>query len=108
MSFGTEGRGLDSTPCASTNQKSPKAVAKIADDVDMLLAFYDYPAEHWIHLRTTDPNPRLPPCGSAPAPRKAPEPPWTCRGGSLGSRAAGIAMVFKLIESAQTRLAGAS
>jgi hypothetical protein len=28
--------------------------------VDELLAFYDYPAEHWIHLRTTDEsvNPR--------------------------------------------------
>jgi transposase-like protein len=34
--------------------KWPKAVAKITDDVDELLAFYDYPAEHWIHLRTTD------------------------------------------------------
>ena len=33
----------------------PKAVAKIIDDVDVLLAFYDYPAEHWIHLRTTNP-----------------------------------------------------
>jgi hypothetical protein len=26
---------------------------KITNDVDELLAFYDYPAEHWIHLRTT-------------------------------------------------------
>ncbi len=33
----------------------PKAVAKIADDVDVLLTFYVYPAEHWIHLRTTNP-----------------------------------------------------
>ncbi len=31
----------------------PKAVAKITDDLDVLLAFYDYPAEHWIHLRTS-------------------------------------------------------
>jgi len=31
------------------------AVAKVVDDEDVLLAFYDYPAEHWIHLRTTDP-----------------------------------------------------
>jgi hypothetical protein len=29
--------------------KFPKAVAKITDDVEELLAFYDYPAEHWIH-----------------------------------------------------------
>jgi transposase-like protein len=35
--------------------KFPKAVAKITDDVEQLLAFYDYPAEHWIHLRTTNP-----------------------------------------------------
>jgi len=35
--------------------KFPKAVAKIIDDLDVLLAFYDYPAEHWIHLRTTNP-----------------------------------------------------
>jgi putative transposase len=32
----------------------PKAAVKITDDLDVLLAFYDYPAEHWIHLRTTD------------------------------------------------------
>jgi transposase-like protein len=35
--------------------KFPKATAKITDDVDELLAFYDFPAEHWIHLRTTNP-----------------------------------------------------
>ena len=35
--------------------KWPKAAAKITDDLDVLLAFYDYPAEHWIHLRTTNP-----------------------------------------------------
>ena len=35
--------------------KFGKAVAKITDDLDELLAFYDYPAEHWIHLRTTNP-----------------------------------------------------
>src|SRR3954468_2595286 len=40
---------------ATYGAKFPKAVAKITDDVDELLAFYDYPAEHWIHLRTTNP-----------------------------------------------------
>jgi putative transposase len=34
--------------------KWPKAVAKVVDDRDALLAFFDYPAEHWLHLRTTD------------------------------------------------------
>lgn len=35
--------------------KFPKAVAKIVDDADVLLEFYHYSAEHWIHLRTTNP-----------------------------------------------------
>jgi transposase-like protein len=44
--------------------KWPKAVAKIVDDLDVLTAFYDYPAEHWIHLRTTNPiESTLRPCG---------------------------------------------
>jgi transposase-like protein len=40
---------------AAYGAKFPKATAKITDDVEVLLAFYDYPAEHWIHLRTTNP-----------------------------------------------------
>ena len=62
--------------------KFPKAVAKISDDVEQLLEFYGYPAEHWIHLRTTNPiestfatvrtGPRSP---RAPAPAP-PESPW--------------------------------
>jgi transposase-like protein len=39
---------------ATYGAKFGKAVAKITDDLDELLAFYDFPAEHWIHLRTTD------------------------------------------------------
>lgn len=35
--------------------KYPKAVAKIVDDMDVLLEFYKYPAEHRVHLRTTNP-----------------------------------------------------
>ena len=35
--------------------KFPKAAAKVTDDLDQLLAFYDFPAEHWINLRTTNP-----------------------------------------------------
>jgi putative transposase len=34
--------------------KYPRAVAKIVDDAEVLLEFYRYPAEHWIHLRTTN------------------------------------------------------
>jgi transposase-like protein len=40
---------------AAYGARFPKAAAKITDDADQLLAFYDYPAEHWVHLRTTNP-----------------------------------------------------
>jgi putative transposase len=36
-------------------KKFPKAVAKVVDDQNALLAFYDFSAERWIHLRTTNP-----------------------------------------------------
>jgi len=35
--------------------KYPKAVECLVKDRDVLLTFYDFPAEHWIHLRTTNP-----------------------------------------------------
>jgi transposase-like protein len=35
--------------------KYPKAVAKVVDDAERLLAFYDFPAEHWVHLKTSNP-----------------------------------------------------
>ncbi len=73
--------------------KWPKAVAKITDDLDVLLAFYDYPAEHWIHLRTT--NPIESTFATVRLRTRVTKGP--------GSRAAGVAMAFKLIESAQTR-----
>jgi len=73
--------------------KHPKAVAKITDDLEELLAFYDYPAEHWIHLRTT--NPIESTFATVRHRTKVTKGP--------GSRAAGLAMAFKLIESAQAR-----
>jgi transposase-like protein len=73
--------------------KFPKAVAKITDDVDELLAFYDYPAQHWIHLRTT--NPIESTFATVRHRIKVTKGP--------GSRAAGLAMAFKLIEAAQDR-----
>jgi hypothetical protein len=39
---------------AEYGTKWPKAVAKITDDQEALLAFFDYPVEHWLHLRSTD------------------------------------------------------
>ena len=73
--------------------KWPKAAAKITDDLDVLLAFFDYPAEHWIHLRTT--NPIESTFATVRLRTRVTKGP--------GSRAAGVAMAFKLIESAQTR-----
>jgi putative transposase len=73
--------------------KWPKAAAKISDDLDVLLAFYDFPAEHWIHLRTT--NPVESTFATVRLRQRVTKGP--------GSRAAGVAMAFKLIESAQTR-----
>jgi putative transposase len=54
--------------------KWPKAVAKVTDKPDALLAFFDFPAEHWIHLKSTNaissrPSPQ---CACAPGSRKAP------------------------------------
>jgi transposase-like protein len=73
--------------------KWPKAAAKITDDLDELLAFFDYPAEHWVHLRTT--NPIESTFATVRHRTKITKGP--------GSRAAGLAMAFKLIESAQAR-----
>jgi transposase-like protein len=75
------------------NAKYPKAVAKITDDVDVLLAFYDFPAEHWVHLRTT--NPIESTFATVRHRTKVTKGP--------GSKAAGLAMAFKLIEAAQAR-----
>jgi len=35
--------------------KYPKAIECFQKDRDELLAFYDFPTEHWTHLRTTNP-----------------------------------------------------
>jgi transposase-like protein len=40
---------------ASYGAKYPQAAEKLTKDEDALLAFYDFPAEHWIHIRTTNP-----------------------------------------------------
>ncbi len=73
--------------------KWPKAVTKIVDDQDALLTFYDFPVEHWKHLRATNP------IESTFAPVRA----RTNLTKGPGSREAGLAMVFKLIEAAEGR-----
>jgi putative transposase len=73
--------------------KWPKATAKVTDDVEELLAFFDYPAEHWIHVRTT--NPIESTFATVRHRTKVTKGP--------GSKTAGIAMAFKLIQAAQER-----
>jgi putative transposase len=73
--------------------KWPKAVEKITSDEEALLTFYDYPAEHWRHLRTTNP------VESVFAPVRA----RTDITKGPGSRQAGLAMIYKLIEAAEGR-----
>ncbi len=73
--------------------KWPKATAKITEHLDVLLAFFDYPAEHWVHLRTT--NPIESTFATVRLRQRVTKGP--------GSRAAGMAMAFKLIQSAQAR-----
>ncbi|MDQ0846939.1 IS256 family transposase [Streptomyces sp. V1I6] len=73
--------------------KWPKAAKKITDDIDELLAFYDLPAEHWVHLRTT--NPIESTFATVRLRTKVTK--------GAGSAAAALAMVFKLVESAQAR-----
>jgi transposase-like protein len=73
--------------------KWPKAVAKIVDDLEVLLAFFDFPAEHWLHLKTT--NPIESTFATVRLRTKVTKGP--------GSRAAGLAMAFKLVEAAESR-----
>jgi putative transposase len=71
--------------------KYEKAAECLKKDREALLAFYDFPAEHWKHLRTTNPIEST----FATVRHR------TIRSkGCLSNRAA-LAMVFKLVEAAQ-------
>jgi transposase-like protein len=71
----------------------PKAVDTLTKDQDCLLTFFDFPAEHWLHLRTTNP------IESTFATVKA----RTKKTKGAGSRTAGLAMAWKLLMAAQDR-----
>jgi putative transposase len=73
--------------------KWPKAVAKITDDAEELLTFFDFPAEHWLHLKTS--NPIESTFSTVRLRTRVTKGP--------GSKAAGLAMAFKLLEAAQDR-----
>jgi transposase-like protein len=78
---------------AACGAKFPKAAAKITGDEEELPAFYDYPAGHWVHLRTTSPIEST--FATVRLRTKVTK--------GHGSKAAALAMAFKLIESAQRR-----
>lgn len=73
--------------------KYPQAMQCLRKDKEELLAFYDFPAEHWIHIRTTNP------IESAFATVRL----RTKKSRNCGSRETTLAMVFKLMQSAQKR-----
>lgn len=69
----------------------PKAVECLLQDQDTLLTLFDFPAEHWIHLRTT--NPIESPFATVKA--------RTRQTKGAGARKAGLAMAFKLALATQ-------
>ena len=73
--------------------KYPKAVTKLTKDRDVLLTFYDYPAAHWVHLRTT--NPIESTFATVRARTKVTK--------GAGSRRRGLVMAYKLLDAAQDR-----
>jgi len=73
--------------------KYPKATECLSKDRDELLAFYDFPAEHWKHLRTTNP------IESTFATVRL----RTKKTKGCGSRVACLTMVYKLMQSAQKK-----
>ncbi len=73
--------------------KWDKAVAKLVKDRDALLTFYDFPAEHWKHIRTSNPIEST----FATVRHR------TKRTKGCLSRKTGLAMAFKLMMSAQAK-----
>ena len=78
---------------ATYEAKYAKAVGCLAKDREELLAFYDFPAQHWIHLRTTNP------IESTFATVRL----RTTKTKGSGCRSACLTMVFKLMESASKK-----
>jgi putative transposase len=77
--------------CQEFSARYPKAVETLTKDQEQLLTFFDFPAEHWIHLRTT--NPVESPFATVKARTKVTK--------GAGSRKAGLAMAFKLLLAAE-------
>ncbi len=78
---------------ATYQDKYPKAVESLLRDGDLLLTFFDFPAEHWKHLRTS--NIVESPFATVRLRQRVTKGP--------GSRNKGLTMAFKLLEMAQKR-----
>ena len=76
---------------SSWGEKYPKAVECLQKDVEELFTFYDFPASHWVHIRTTNP------IESTYATVRL----RTKKTKGCGSRTATLTMVFKLALEAQ-------
>lgn len=86
--------------------KYDKAVAKLVKDRDALLTFYDFPAEHWKHIRTTNPIESVragPRTSGGRWPELATVRHRTRRTKGCLSRKTGLATAFKLMMSAQRK-----
>lgn len=78
---------------AEYQAKYPKAVASLTRDQEKLLTFFDFPAEHWIHLRTT--NPVESPFSTVRLRQRVTK--------GAGSRTKGLVMAYKLLVMAEER-----
>ena len=75
------------------SSKYPKVVTSPEKDADALLAFFDFPAEHWKHLRTS--NVIESPFATVRLRQRVTK--------GAGSRTKGLLMAYKLLDMAQAR-----
>ncbi len=73
--------------------KYPKATECLSKDREEMLAFYDFPAEHWTHIRTSNPIESM----FATVRLR------TNKTKSCGSRTTTLAMAFKLMKTADSK-----
>jgi len=78
---------------AEYGAKYPKAVTTLEKDADALLTFFDFPAEHWKHLRTS--NVIESPFATVRLRQRVTK--------GAGSRTKGLLMAYKLLDMAQAR-----
>src|SRR5262249_33759011 len=88
-----QARAAISRFAAEYGPKYPKAVATLEKDIEALLTFFDFPAEHWKHLRTS--NVIESPFATVRLRQRVTK--------GAGSRTKGLLMAYKLLAMAQTR-----